>query len=179
MHVSFVRQAYITREHYSHSPCYNLPEWFVKVMELFPIDIPFKSPTYCCFSCSFIYAFCFQAGTYSTGPGCCREILWPDSLIRSGSCWHERWEPPWAVVHPSFMEEERQSLCGQEETYRANTSVVLLQGVPMCLTCVPSWLEGWMLQVNSQSLCHAWHQIGYFANKWLFLGYLCCAERAQ
>lgn len=119
-----------------------------------------------------------EADTCSTGPGCWRVILWPDSLIRSGSCWHERWESPWAVVYPTFVEEERQNLYGQAETYRANASAVLLLGLPVGLNCFSSWLEGWMLQENSLSLCHAWHQIGYYANKLMSVGYFCSADGA-
>lgn len=121
MYVSFVRQAYITWAPNS----WNVPGWFFKVT--FPIESPIISATYLhFFLLLYLCILLREADTYSPGPGCCRVILWPDSLIRSGSCWHERWEPPWAVVHPTFVEEERRNLCGQAETYRANASAVLL-----------------------------------------------------
>lgn len=100
----------------------------------------------------------------------CFRLMQSDPLarqpIRSGSCWHERWEPPWAVVHPTFEEEERQDLCGQAETYRANARAVPLLWVSVGLNCffilarrldiageqrvsvpclAPAWLLCWLL----------------------------------
>lgn len=160
---------------------YNVPKWLFSIIGLFPIEIPIIFRSYLRFFFFLHLYLCIlflEADTYGAGPGCCRVILWPDSSKRSDSCWHERWEPPRAVEHPTFEEEERPDLCGQPETYRANARAVPLLEVPRGLNYFSSYPEGWTLQENSLSLCLAWHQTGYYANKLMSVGYFCCADWA-